>query len=432
VEGAYGHCWVRDHDSVSAALKARYKICQYNWEIIGVEQEMIAVDRANFYGKDLGEQHYNTALEKGMSISYVAWAGEKQPISTPVLEKLEHADSVDLAQHLVEHQERQQRGECLHFEMPTGCDDFINAHSIPKRVALSAIAENGMVYVPSLNLNDLTRRGMFSFVKKGIATFSTFRGFCKKHDNKFFTPIDNQIFTATDEQIALLAYRALSRELFLKKRSVEGFWKNAEHHKGTEATRILLTEAAAESEIGLQNLRFQKDLYDQSCASGQFSDFRAAVFISNSQPNLVFSSALFPDYGFGGEPLQRFGTKNAFDLITFSFVPMENNWAFVFAWHKKSSPTCTRLLNTLASAARNGTKIEDALFKFVVFRSENIAFSPRWWDSKSAAVKEAITQGANYCGDLLSIPLPILPEVSLNGVSDWSFGSVISKYSDKE
>src|SRR5687767_8948093 len=83
VEGASGHCWVRDYDPESATLKATYKIRQYNWEIVGVEQEMVAVDRQSFLGKDLGEQHYDIALEKGMSIVYVGWAGSKQTLATP-------------------------------------------------------------------------------------------------------------------------------------------------------------------------------------------------------------------------------------------------------------------------------------------------------------------------------------------------------------
>ena len=192
---------------------------------------------------------------------------------------------------------------------------------------------------------------------------------------------------------------------------------------------MLYSQAASGAELAVKNLERQKQLYDQSLSAKSYSDFRAAVFISKSGPTLAFSSVLFPDYGFSGEPLQDLRkTGKPFDLMTLSFAPMESEWAFVFAWHRESSRSCRGLLSTLAKAMLQGRRLEDALFGFVILFSENIAFSPTWWESRPNHTKEAIKEAASYGADLLSVPNPNFPIGSLNGISGWSFDSVISKY----
>ncbi|MEG1798531.1 MAG: hypothetical protein RR262_18835, partial [Clostridium sp.] len=70
--------------------------------------------------------------------------------------------------------------ECLWNE--DDCDNtIVNAHSIQNNRYLNKISENGKIFSLKFGIteeNDL----IWDFEETGRNTFSTFKGFCKKHD----------------------------------------------------------------------------------------------------------------------------------------------------------------------------------------------------------------------------------------------------------
>ncbi|HDY8067607.1 hypothetical protein LO82_22330 [Vibrio vulnificus] len=87
---------------------------------------------------------------------------------------------------------------------------IIKAHSIQKSKFLKKISDNGHVKILSVDLEKNELLG--SFDQEGIKKFSTFTGFCGKHDKAIFQPIEDKPFKATKEQLHLYAYRAASQE----------------------------------------------------------------------------------------------------------------------------------------------------------------------------------------------------------------------------
>ena len=90
------------------------------------------------------------------------------------------------------------------------------AHTVP-RSSLNLIAEDGHVLSFKPNLRNLKKHGpAMPPQRQGVGSASTFTGFCAKHDDQIFSPLEKAPFEGTPEQCFLVAYRALARELHVK------------------------------------------------------------------------------------------------------------------------------------------------------------------------------------------------------------------------
>lgn len=95
--------------------------------------------------------------------------------------------------------------ECYHKS--TECTNIIKAHSIQESRYLNNISVNGDVLKVFYD-----QQGCFSFQDIGKSSASTFYGFCKKHDDEIFKPIeDSNLYEGSIEQNFLFAYRASAK-----------------------------------------------------------------------------------------------------------------------------------------------------------------------------------------------------------------------------
>jgi hypothetical protein len=217
VGGAVASCWVNEDSPQAAFAKARFYVRRYEWEILAIESPPTQVTPDDFIGRDIGLQQYNQAKEKGMATVLAAWATDGQSHFGPV--KLERADDFDLEAYLGEGRTLKRKGRCLHYDADQRCSRAIHAHSIQQNGSLSLIADLGHVYAVSSNFDDVRRhRGALSYTRQGIQRVSTFRGFCREHDEQLFRPIDTAPLIPTARQVLLYAYRALCREAFVKEK----------------------------------------------------------------------------------------------------------------------------------------------------------------------------------------------------------------------
>lgn len=268
-----------------------------------------------------------------------------------------------------------------------------------------------------------------SFTKQGVGKVSTFRGFCGKHDNKLFEPIDNSPLAPTQEQITLYAYRSLCREIFVKENAVTLFENYSRNHRDNTANSGMYDAMLKGSTFALRNLIAHKKKYDLLLSSKSFGNIKSVLFHSLQAPSVVFSGLLYPDFDFIGRRLQDLGNHTSeLDLITFSFAPMSEGWCFLFAWHEDSSETCVPLIRSLATVADESGGLGDPLFRFVVSSCENLAMSPAWWESLTDGQRSEITKSANHGANMFS---PIRSDYLLSGlenISGWEFDYVKSDF----
>jgi hypothetical protein len=397
-----------------------------------MEVQPIEVSEERFSGKEDELQQYYKAKKEKIALSYCVWGKDETIFPELTALPFKSSTKFNINEFLKKNKQLSQRGRCLHYDSGENCNEIINAHSIQKKQSLSAIANNGKVYMVSRDFGDFKKNnGNITYVKRGVEKASIFRGFCKDHD-KLFEPIDNFSLTPTKQQVFLYAYRSLCRELFVKENALESINSQISNNSYNNAIKQYLNAHKIGTEFGLNNLRIHKKQYDNSLKNGCYSDIRYVIFISKQKPCVAFSGLFYPDFDFTGNQLQDLSNhEKSLDLITFCFAPMNNEeWGYLFAWHKSSSNICVSFMRSLATMIYDKNKLGDLLFRFAMSNCENLAISPQWWEKLSMEHKEKISLRVTSMVDDLSIIQPDYLKNGLEGIVDWEFQNIISEMDD--
>lgn len=279
--------------------------------------------------------------------------------------------------------------------MKTQCSRTIaKAHTVPKG-SLQKIARNGHVYsfIPSIaNLSKSDGKLQPQLI--GISKASTFTGFCTVHDNNIFSKIEKEPFLASQEQCFLLAYRALAREIYMKKAQFSNlnFLHKADRGKSLQqqlAIQDMKRLAEKGSSTGLNDCEYHKTIYDKVFLSGDFSSVCAYVIELKEPPPIMCSGGLFPEQDFYGNQLQNLldlETRAHF-LSSTSFYGGQGGF-IVFAWLSESNTTCRKFIDSLGALPPQ--RLTDALIRFHFEFAENLHIQPDWWDNLSERKRIAL------------------------------------------
>jgi len=416
-------CFVDSQDPEESARLARYKIEQSGWKVLQDRCIPTKVSQANFENREWGAEAYNRASQRGFAIVFVG-VSEEQGSKDPHPVQLPFQSEIDLAETFALRKKIRVMGQCLYYRT-SECDEMIEAHSIQRSGVLSLIAEDSEVFVPSSSHTDLKRNnGRIVLRRRPIGGVSTFRGFCKRHDNEIFRPIDDKFLVPTTEQALLYAYRVLGREIAAKRDALRNYETQLENPGLTSATRKLISDMAIGTGHGLKNLMRQKEFFNASHRDRTFDDIRYVAFCTRTKPSIVFSGGLFPETGFYREKIQNLMGGNL-DQLFFSFAPMADGWAFLFTWHKKSDISSEAFLGSLAYSQRASDRIEDLLFGMILSVCENLAIAPRWMAArKPDEIRKLETATSSGVSVFASHEMRDIID-GVKGISDWEFDSVI-------
>lgn len=426
VKGALASCWVLGNDPQSALAEAEFFVSKDDWEIEGIESFPIETTQDHFQERDIGLQQYMKAQENGIAIAYAAWSKDGKTTIGPLTHKT--SNNFNLSNWLKKQKQVNKSGRCLHYDSGERCEKIINAHSIQKNRSLSTIADNGFVYKLSSNIGTLRKnKGQLTYEKCGINKVSTFLGFCKKHDNNLFEPIDNFPLIPTDQQIFLYAYRSLCKELFVKENSLRLIESQLNEGLNQKAVKELCLNMRTGTAFGLKNLIEHKAAYDSSLKKECYHEIKYVLFISKQKPFIAFSGLFYPVFDFMGRQLQDLGDHDShLELITFCSAPMSAGWGFLFSWHESSSNTCVDFMKSLATMVHANSKIDDLLFRMIISNCENFAISPQWWEKLSTNHKEQITARASNMANIFAMTKQTYLMEGLEGIAHWNFENVIS------
>ena len=288
-----------------------------------------------------------------------------------------------------------EEGCCLHpSASPVTCDGkIIKAHTIQRSGGLSRIARNGHVYTLLKDgqlFDESTWAPDGGPHLVGYHQASTFTGFCARHDNELFAPLEKEPFHRSPLQVTLLGYRAICYELYLKERDLAGSQLRREFDKGEPLlAQKVVQEAHDLRDSGvrkaIEELNMEKSRYDRFLFEECFDDLGYYVVEFGKQPEVMCSAISQATHDFGGGRIHTLGRLNSpADWTTFSLIATDEGGAAVFTWaadHKKSEAVI-RTLHELSDAA-----LPHAIIRFTFEFFENTYFSPEWWDTLEKSVQ---------------------------------------------
>lgn len=261
---------------------------------------------------------------------------------------------------------------------------IIKAHTIPKSTSLKKLAKNNHVY-GLISHNGFIQRdkGLPVLQQMGLNRASTFTGFCKKHDNELFSPIEKIDFNNTPEQCFLLAYRAFCREYFVKLAANNLNESSKNLDKGMPQNEQMAYQLRhlykqMGTKAALEDNNYHKTLFDQILLTKDYSAVRAVIFELDDVPPIMCSGGTNPDFDFDGNDLQDFGNFEVrLDLLTVTSFFDGNCGKIIFAWIQDENGSNSALIESLLNKSDN---LSIYLFQFILSHFENIYISPFWWD----------------------------------------------------
>lgn len=281
---------------------------------------------------------------------------------------------------------------CLHPQAPQTCrGSIIKAHTIQRNGGLSRIAREGHVY--NCVLHDSSFGRSLSVEREpnlvGIGQASTFTGFCSHHDDALFAPLEKQPFAGSSEQVALLAYRATCRELFLKTADLELTPMKRELDRGIpplaqRVHQIYVSEHRAGVAKGIEELEETKSQHDEMLLSGDFDNMSYYVASLEEGPELLCNATTQPTHDFRGVRIQQLGhLDRPTQWLQFSLIATDAGGAVVFSWLTEHR-ICEEFIGSLHGLSDE--ELPHAIVRFTFEFFENTYFSPDWWDKLDKSV----------------------------------------------
>jgi hypothetical protein len=342
----------------------------------------------------MGKRHRN---KKSKSI--LCWCGSGKKYKD-CHEKRESESPVTLQEVISTFKKTWGKEYCLSpTASETACSSqIIKAHTVQKNGGLSKIARKGHVYGFRYEWNSREDKKLPIATLIGINSASTFTGFCSRHDNSIFEPVEKYPFQNTPQQIFLLGYRAISREYFNKRAQYEMIPFTLGLDKGKPAEEQLYVQDFVQTYstgiiYGLNDLKHHKSSFDKVLLSSNFSEVYYYTVLFENLPDLMCSGAVQIEYDFNGEILQDLAEVETPEYITFSLISTSTGGAAVFSWIGES-PTCLKFVQSLHS--NTDDEIPHAILRFCLDFFENVYFSPNWWDTLNDKQKQNIRERMNY------------------------------------
>lgn len=280
---------------------------------------------------------------------------------------------------------------CLAPASQKGCcsGKIVRAHSVPKSYGLKTISEKGHVYTFLSSPKAMVfNKVELKVVKVGINNASTFTGFCSYHDNMIFHSIEKGDFDFSENQLALLHYRAVAKEMFLKKCSANmyGLYKSLDRGKdvfGQMDIQMISHFFEKGNELALRDLQYKFDQIEKIVFQRE-GKIHGYVVVANQCPEVLCSSCFTAEWDIQGNIIQDV-VGNYFSVLTdivitsFSYRGVH---AVIITWVEDGKDVVRKFVESLQAMGED--RIPDAICRIIFQHVENMFFSPVWWDSLGA------------------------------------------------
>ncbi|MGB8012976.1 MAG: hypothetical protein WCF68_15290 [Terriglobales bacterium] len=276
---------------------------------------------------------------------------------------------------------------CSHPEASaSACEGgIVRAHTLQLAGSLSTIAVSRHVYgFDALSQPESDGTPRYRLI--GVRRASTFTGFCSRHDTELFRPLEDRPFATSKEQLFLLAYRALSKEVYAKRFAVRSVPILRRGDKGRDTLfQVGLQKYLYIHEqvlrLALRDLESSWRDYQHAFLSCDYDRFSAYLVFTDKIPDFAVSGAIHPEFDFQGNAIQNLATPDRLDLVTYTVLPLCTSGLIAFVWDSGSASSCQKLAASLDSLP--SAEIPDALVRFTYEYFENCYANPQWWERLS-------------------------------------------------
>ena len=252
----------------------------------------------------------------------------------------------------------------------------------------------------------------------GVQTCALPICFCKKHDNDLFKLIDEGPIIPSYDQVALVTFRAISKELYVKMAAMNNIkmlghfcskYKRSHMEEYIDATNI-------GTESGLNEIRISYNtvwniIKDHTCK------LKFYAIVIDKIPDLFCSTCFQVDQDYNGNILNDISDlSNILDWISINIVADSKKGVIIFSWIDGFDDS----VKLVESILKQNDPL-NAIVNYLFINSENIAFSKSWWDALTIVKKKSI---CNKSYKTYSFPI----EKDHKKYIDWNVIDVVTNF----
>jgi len=272
------------------------------------------------------------------------------------------------------------------------CNKVIRAHIIPMS-ALSKIAEDHEVYsywpMSHQQLKDIQLYHMTSPRKQPISKVSTFSGFCGRHDNDLFEPIDNHPIVPTQDQSIRLMLRAVARSCYDAVRAPEIITKI---HSGRPPNKLRKAKKEGETLDQLENAVASREWARTNLADvleilrGEKFEHVRTLFLRIDQiPDVMCCDIIV----LRGGLVDFENDRVPFSTVT---VSADEFGGYVHIAWLKDSPIAAHFIDSWRKIHFDLNRLTRMIFTYLY----NFAFRISWWDSLPVVRRKTLMELCAY------------------------------------
>ena len=187
----------------------------------------------------------------------------------------------------------------------------VSAHTLSVEAMLRHIAVDGHVYVAAQARQIAKDTFPIEMQRRGLRDVTVFNGFCQKHDRELFACLETERFRFRRQQCFMLAYRAVARECYLKRKQYESFPTPEEFGNIHGITQELTFSEAtlafqAASLTGAEDAESLKSSFDHHLIGQAWDRVVTKAILFPCLPSVLATCAFQPFVDMNGEQLQDF------------------------------------------------------------------------------------------------------------------------------
>ncbi|PBJ17845.1 hypothetical protein BSF44_54050 [Pseudomonas sp. ACN8] len=269
---------------------------------------------------------------------------------------------------------------------------IVSAHTLSLEAFLRPISRDGRVYAMRGTLSGDGSKFPLNLELQGLRDVSVFNGFCRTHDRDLFACIETRPFEFSSEQLFMLAYRAVARESYLKRKQFESTPSPEQYaamHSIKEEVQYSEEFEKYLSEIleSASDIEALKSRLDEILIAKDWERLVSRALIFPEPPSVVASFAVEPTVDFNGNRLQNLSDRTVeISHVMVSIIPLKTGSAAIFSWLDTANDAPLRLFESLAHSGSPTIAVIHAALDL----SENVALSPEWYESLKPAIHKYI------------------------------------------
>ncbi len=305
---------------------------------------------------------------------------------------------------------------------------IVSAHTLSLEAMLRKIAIDSHVYVVGQTRRFASDTFPYEIQRRGLRDVSVFNGFCQKHDRELFACLETEPYRFSRQQNFMLAYRAVARECYLKRKQLESLPSPHEYASMHGIKHELqFTSEAIDFQTaclkGAEDVETLKNRFDKLLLDKSWDRLITRVILFPNTPTVIATAAFQPFFDMNGLQLQDFENLEVeMSQICFSVIPTELGGAAIFSWLDSSNSAPEKFFSSVSEVPDLTSSVIHAIFD----NTENFAINPSWYEELSNEDKQYIFSRIILFEQSISYAENCRPDQSARPLADWGQGIISS------